>query len=149
MRKRFVFFAAAAVVVACEPLPDTAHNPVTLPAPYNGLPADEPIESGKPVNLTARQQEAVVAGVTKWMKDPTSVSFGDIRSVRTPRGQLVVCGQVDGRNSGGRYVGMAPFIGVLKEVERTADFIVVGIAGSNRERTEVTLLCRQSGVVQD
>ena len=79
------------------------------------------------------------------MKDPTSVSFSDIHSVRTPRGQLVVCGQVDGRNSGGRHVGMAPFIGVLKEVGRKADFIVVAIAGSDRERSEVTSLCRQSG----
>src|SRR5215468_9181079 len=106
MRNRFVLFAAAAAVVACDPLPDAAHNPVTLPTPYNGLPADEPIESGKPVILSARQQEAVIVGVTKWMKDPTSVQFGDIRSVRTRRGQLAVCGQVSGRNSGGRYVGL-------------------------------------------
>jgi hypothetical protein len=149
MRNRFVLFAAAAAVVACDPLVDAAHNPVTLQAPYNGLPADEPIESGKPVILTARQQEAVVAGVTKWMKDPTSVQFGDIRSVLTPRGQLAVCGQVSGRNSGGRIVGLTPFIGVLKEAGQTQDFIVAGIATSNRERTEVMSLCRQSGVVQD
>ena len=95
MCKQLVLIAAAAAVVGCEPLSDAAHNPVTLPAPYNGLPADEPIQSGKPVILTARQQEAVVSDVTKWMKDPTSVSFIDIHSVQTPRGQLVVCGQVD------------------------------------------------------
>ena len=108
MCRQLVLIAAAAAVVGCEPLSDAAHNPVSLPAPYNGLPADEPIQSGKPVILTARQQEAVVAGVTKWMKDPTSVQFGDIRSVQTPRGQLAVCGQVSGRNSGGRDVGLAP-----------------------------------------
>ena len=134
------------VVVGCELLSDAAHNPVSLPAPYNGLPAAEPIQSGKPIVLTARQQETVVSDVTKWMKDPTSVSFSDIHSVRTPRGELVVCGQVAGRNSGGGHVGMAPFIGVLKEVGRKADFIVVGIARSDRERREVTSLCRQSGV---
>jgi hypothetical protein len=79
----------------------------------------------------------------------TSAWFGDIRSARTPRGQLVVCGQVNGRNSSGRHVGMAPFIGVLKEVDRTANFIVVRIAASDRECTEVTSLCRQSGVVPE
>jgi len=148
MRERFVLFVAAAAVAACEPPSDAANNPVSLPAPYNALPAEEPVEIGKPVVLSAPQQEAVVVGVTKWMKDPTSVHFGDIRSVRTPRGQLVVCGQVNGRNSVGRYVGLAPFIGVLKEVDRTLDFIVVGIASSDRERAEVTSLCRQSGLVQ-
>jgi hypothetical protein len=70
MRSRFVLLAAVAAVAACEPLTDAAHNPVTLPAPYNSLAADEPIENGKPVILTAPQQEAVVAGVNKWMKDP-------------------------------------------------------------------------------
>jgi hypothetical protein len=148
MRGQFTFLAAVAAVVACEPLSGPAHNPVTLPAPYYTLPADEPIESGKPVILTARQQEAVVAGVNKWMKDPTSAWFSNIRGVRMPHGQLVVCGQVDGSNSAGRHAGMAPFIGLLKEVDRKADFIVVSIAGSDRERSEVTSLCRQSGVVQ-
>jgi hypothetical protein len=146
VRKRYVLIAAAAVVVGCDPLSDAAHNPVTLPAPYNALPANEPIETGKPIILTARQQEAVIGDVTKRMKDPTSVSFGDIQSVRTPHGQLVVCGQVDGRNSAGRRVRMTPFIGVLKEVDRKANFVVAGIAGSERERTEVTSLCHQSGV---
>jgi hypothetical protein len=64
-------------------------------------------------------------------------------------GRLWCVGQVNGRNSDGRHVGLAPFIGVLKEVDRKADFIVVSIAASDRERTEVTLLCRQSGVVPE
>jgi hypothetical protein len=74
MHKQFVLIAAAAAVVGCEPLSDAAHDPVSLPAPYSGLPGAEPIQSGKPIVLTARQQEAVVSDVTKWMKDPTSGS---------------------------------------------------------------------------
>jgi hypothetical protein len=146
MRSPVVLVAAVAVVTAC--VHDPAHHPVELPAPYNGLPAEEPIENGKPMPLSAQQQEAVVVGVSKWMKDPRSVQFGDMRGVRTPRGQVVVCGQVNGRNSVGRYVGLLPFIGVLKEPEQHPDFIVVGIAASTRERTEVMSLCRQSGVAQ-
>ena len=65
MCKQLVLFAAVAAVVGCEPLSDAAHNPVSLPAPYNGLPASEPIQSGKPIVLTARQQETVVSDVTK------------------------------------------------------------------------------------
>src|SRR5262249_11821774 len=146
MRSPVVLVAAAAAITAC--VHDPAHHPVELPAPYNGLPAEEPIESGKPTPLSAQHQEAVVVAVSKWRKDPGSVEFGDMRGARAPRGQVVVCGQVNGRNSGGRYVGLLPFIGVLKEPEQHPDFIVVSIAASTPERTEVMSLCRQSGVVQ-
>ena len=50
-----------------------AHNPVSLVPPYNELPsapAGTAIEAGTKVTLDARQQEAVVAGVSKWMKYP-------------------------------------------------------------------------------
>ena len=50
-----------------------AHNPVSLVPPYNELPpapAGTTIEPGTKVTLDARQQEAVVAGVSKWMKAP-------------------------------------------------------------------------------
>jgi hypothetical protein len=146
MRSPVAFVAVVAAVTAC--VHDPAHNPVELPAPYNALAAEEPIESGKPIPLSAPQQEAVVVGVSKWMKDPRSVQFGDMRGVRTPRGQVVVCGQVNGRNTGGRYVGLLPFIGVLKAPEQHPDFIVVSIAASTREQTEVMSLCRQSGLAQ-
>ena len=147
MRSLVFLVAAVAAVAACQ-YDDSASIQVHLPAPYDSLPADQPVEAGKPVALSARQQEAVVVGVTKWMKVPASAQFGDIQGARTPRGQLIVCGRVRGRNSGGRYVGLSPFIGVLKEPDQTPDFVVVGIAPSDRERTEVLSLCRQSGLPQ-
>jgi hypothetical protein len=146
MRSSFILVAVVAAVTACES--DSAHHAVHLPAPYDSLPPDQPIEAGKPIALSAQQQEAVVVAVTKWMKDPRSVQFSDMHGARTPRGQVVVCGRVMGRNSVGRYVGLSPFIGVLKEADRTSDFIVVSIAASERERSEVLSLCRQSGVEQ-
>ena len=146
MRSPVFLVAAVAAVAACQS--DSASLQVHLPAPYDSQAADQPVEAGKPIALSARQQEAVVVGVTKWMKDPGSAQFGDIQGARTPRGQLVVCGRVKGRNSGGRYVGLSPFIGVLKEADKTSDFIVVGIAASDSERTEVLSLCRQSGLAQ-
>ena len=62
-----------------------------------------------PIKLDPRQQEAVVAGVTKWMKEPGSASFGSMAGVKLRQGSIVVCGEVDGRNSAGAYAGMAPF----------------------------------------
>lgn len=128
-----------------------AHNRVFLVPPYSELPPAPPgtqIEAGTKVTLDARQQEAVVAGVSKWMKTPASARFGIMNGARNSRGTITVCGEVDGRNGNGAYVGMKPYVGVLMGTTASPDFVVVGIAASDRERAEVASLCRESGVSQ-
>jgi hypothetical protein len=128
-----------------------AHHPVSLVPPYNELPpapAGTSIEAGTKVRLDARQQEAVVTGVSKWMKTPASTRFGIMSGARNSRGTTTVCGEVDGRNGHGLYVGMRPYVGVLMGTPTSPDFVVVGIASSERERAEVASLCRESGVSQ-
>jgi hypothetical protein len=147
-----LFFCAIALACAgaCVPAsaPDTAHRPVSLTGPYGDLPAAPPgttIEAGAKVTLDARQQEAVVAGVTKWMKDPGSVQFGRMASSRNATGLVTVCGEVRGRNGTGAWVAMEPFVGVLMGTRTNLDFVVVGIASTDRERAEVGSLCRDTG----
>lgn len=128
-----------------------AHHPVSLVPPYSDLPpapAGTSIEAGTKVTLDARQQEAVVAGVSKWMKTPASTRFGIMSGARNSRGLITVCGEVDGRNGSGLYVGLRPYVGVLMGTPASPDFVVVGIAASERERAEVASLCRESGVTQ-
>ena len=126
-----------------------AHNPVSLVPPYSELPpapAGTSIEAGTKLVLDARQQEAVVAGVSKWMKSPASTRFGTMSGARNSRGTITVCGEVDGRNGNGLYVGMRPYVGVMMGTPASPDFVVVGIASSERERAEVASICRDSGV---
>jgi hypothetical protein len=147
MRDKLAVVVAWTALAACTP--DTAHTPIFLPPPYNALPPappGTPIEPGRPVGLNGRQQEAVVMGVLKWMKDPVSVQFRGIEGVRNSRSLITVCGEVNGRNTAGRQVGMEPFVGVLMGPGVDADFVLVGIGSSDRERTEVTSLCRASGI---
>jgi hypothetical protein len=128
---------------------DPAYRPVSLQPPYSTLPeapAGATIEPGTPVNLSARQQDAVIAGVAKWMKDPALVSFGTIAAARTRRGGIVVCGEVTGRNSAGVLAPMAPFIGMLTASPSSPEFVVVDIAASGKPRAELEALCRQSGI---
>ena len=94
---------ALACVGACvsDAAQHAAHNPVSLVPPYNELPpapAGTAIEAGTKVTLDARQQEAVVAGVSKWMKTPASTRFGLMSCARNSRGTITVCGEVDGKN---------------------------------------------------
>jgi hypothetical protein len=147
MRDGLVVVGAGAALMACTP-PDTAHWPIFLPPPYNTwppAPPGMPIEPGRPVGLNGIQQEAVVTGVLKWMKDPGSVQLRGIEAVQNSRGRIIVCGEVNGRNSAGDGT-ISPFLGVLMGPDGDTDFVVVGIGSSDRERVEVTALCRASGI---
>ena len=150
MRGRLLVVACTvltACLAACTP--DNAHVPIFLTAPYDALPPAPPgtaIEPGRPVGLNGRQQESVVLGVLKWMKDPVSVQFSGLSGVRNSRSLITVCGGVNGRNKAGRYVGMSPFVGVLMGPDDDADFVLVGIGSTERDRAEVIQLCRASGI---
>ncbi len=123
--------------------------PVSLVPPYSDLPAASPgaaIEPGMPVKLEQRQLEAVIDGVMKWMKDPPSVSFADINGVKSRRGVVVVCGDVNGRNSAGVLVTKSPFIGALMGQPKAPTFVVVEIGSVGKQRVTVEALCQQSGI---
>jgi hypothetical protein len=146
--REYLILVACIAISACMP-DDTAHTPIFLTAPYNTwppAPPGTPIEPGRPVGLNGGQQEAVVTGVLKWMKDPGSVQFRGIEAVQNSRGRVTVCGEVNGRNTAGRQVGMEPFVGVLMGPDVDADFVLVGIGSSVRDRAEVIQLCRASGI---
>ena len=137
-------------VSACTP-EDPAHTVISLQPPYSHLPLAAPgssIEAGTKMTLDARQQESVIVGVAKWLKDPGSAHFGAMAGARNSRGTITVCGLVSGRNGAGAYVGMMPYVGVIMGTNASPGFVVVGIGGSARERAEVTSLCRESGVAQ-
>ena len=140
--------ALAALLAGCLQA-DPAYLPVALQPPYSDLPDAPPgttIEPGRPIKLDPRQQEAVVAAVSKWMKEPATASFGALNAVRSRQGKIVVCGEVNGRNSAGAYPGMAPFVGVMVGKPATPEFIVISIAQSGQPRAEVQAICQQSGI---
>lgn len=128
---------------------DPSYRPVSLPEPYRSYPqppVGTPIESGVPVKLDERQQEAVISAVLKWMKDPRTAAFSELRAARNKHSWITVCGAVNGRNSAGTYVGMAPFIGAMRSSPIPSEFIVVEIGAFDPQRTDVETLCRESGV---
>jgi hypothetical protein len=128
---------------------DLSYRSVSLPEPYRSLPqprAGTPIEAGVPVKLDERQQEAVISAVLKWMKDPRTASFSELRAAKNRHGWITVCGAVNGRNSAGTYVGMAPFIGAMRSSPIPSEFVVVEIGAFDPQRSDVETLCRESGV---
>jgi hypothetical protein len=134
---------------ACAPpragrIPSTQAKPCFPNDPQAGpTPA---ILRGEPAKVDPQQQEVVIVGITKWLKDRSSASFGPMQGIRDPRGAVVVCGWIDGHNGAGAYRGMSPYIGVLTGSRNDAEFVVVGIGATPRERAEVLSLCAEVGV---
>jgi hypothetical protein len=142
-RRSITVVAVCLALSACQA--DLAHHPINL----QGLPdvsAGTRIEAGSPVPLSPQQQEAVVTGATKWLKDARSAEFGNMRAARNRRGVITVCGTIDGRNDFGRLVGQSPFIGVLQGPAATPTFVLVDIGTTGADRAGVLSLCRESGI---
>lgn len=76
-----------------------------------------PVTSTQRLELTAAQVATIENTVRYRMKDPESAQFRNIRSSRVTRDDGTVnqeiCGQVNGRNSFGGYVGFQTFTGRL------------------------------------
>ncbi len=75
------------------------------------------IEAGKPLILSSQQQEAVVVGVTRWLKESASAQFGEMRGARNSRGVITVCGT---------------FVGVLQGTAAKTVFVLVDIRHHGR-----------------
>jgi hypothetical protein len=139
----------ATLLAGCLQQDDPAYLPVSLQPPYSDIseaPPGTPIEPGMPIKLDPRQQEAIVAAVSKWMKNPASASFGAIAGVKLRQGRIAVCGEVDGRNSAGAYPGMSRFVGVMMGTTTKPEFVVVGIAQAGQPRAEIDSICQRSGI---
>lgn len=146
-----LLLAVGVMLAGCvQTTADPSYRPVSLPEPYRSYPqppVGTPVEAGVPLKLDERQQEAVISAVLKWMKDPRTASFSELRATRNKHGWITVCGAVNGRNSAGVYVGMAPFIGAMRSMPTPPEFIVVEIGAFEPQRSDVETLCRESGIV--
>jgi hypothetical protein len=129
------------LAVGCAPTSTSIPAPYSAPSP----PPTSKLEAGTPVTLTAKQQAAVRKGVTQAMKDPEAVRFGKMAATRNSKGDVTVCGLVNGKNSFGGYVGMSPFIGILVDENSPEGFALYKIASSS-DRDVTATLCRDSGL---
>lgn len=77
-----------------------------------------PIVESKPVNLTAQQIKDIQDKVTYDFFDPTGAQFRNVRAVdvtlKTGAQERRVCGEVNGKNRMGGYVGYQMFGGVIE-----------------------------------
>jgi len=78
-----------------------------------------------PAAVSERDRTAAQSAIAYQLKDPDSAKFRDLAGYTTSAGDVIVCGQVNGKNSFGGYAGFTPFFVRLragKAVIATTEF---------------------------
>lgn len=96
---RWIVMICAGLLVGCV----TARAPEKAEAPA----PDPPVA---PTSLNPGQTAAVRTFIVRMMKDPESVRHGRIVAGREPSGRLLICGEINAKNSYGGYTGMLPYV---------------------------------------
>ena len=85
--------------------------------PKAPAPAPPPPKLAAPVNpddelrgISRFLIDKAKKAVRERLKDPESAKFKDVSTHKTPAGGLLVCGNVNSKNSFGGYVGFRPFM---------------------------------------
>lgn len=65
-------------------------------------------------SLSEAEMGAIKARLTPMLKDPDSANFGPTMAGKQPDGTVLVCGNVNAKNSFGGYIGMKPYYATLK-----------------------------------
>lgn len=106
------------------------------PAP----PAPEPAAAH---TLTEQEAALVLPAVADRFKDPSSLQVRHLAAARSLKdGRVWVCGEVNGKNSFGGYVGFEPFYGYLQEDR----FVPVAVGGPEMPAQNVVNSCRHYGI---
>ena len=69
---------------------------------------DTPV-STRPEPVTAQDQAAINLAVVDRLKDPATAQLRGVQVFGLSNGDRAICGEVNGRNSFGGYVGFQPF----------------------------------------
>lgn len=118
---------------------------VLLAVVLTGCAAPIAREVSRPVELTPELSAKVQDGVRHAMKDPESARFGTMRAASNSKGDVSVCGYVNGRNSLGGYTGDQPFVGMIA----LGAFHVTSIGATFAEQMAVKEVCRNHGISLD
>ena len=95
--------------------------------------------------LTAAQEEKVLDGLRKKLKDPNSAILGQIKTGTEDDGTIPICGFVNAKNSFGGYTGDTPFFGMLL-LPPDEIFFVLGIGGTELDSVALNNTCKRYGL---
>lgn len=97
----------------------------------------------RPTVLTPTQQKTVRDTVARGLRDPEAARFGHYTAGKGPKGEIMVCGMVNGKNAYGAYVGERPYDGVLVSDH---EFIIMRVAEDELQTRAVYRVCAESGL---
>ncbi|MER9665557.1 hypothetical protein [Mesorhizobium sp. M0203] len=88
--------------------------------------------------------DAVQSAILTVLKDPDSAKFGEVGAAVASDGSVVVCGNVNAKNSFGGYIGQMPFVGHMSGGE----FVVEQVAATADEAVRIIVRCENLGAMK-
>jgi hypothetical protein len=127
------------VLSACGEISDALDQTASISAPQPRTDTYSPERT--PIALSNPDVETVRKALRKKLKDhPGSVRFDGIIAGTTKKGEVIVCGWVNGKNSSGAYTERQPFAGSLIRGTEPS-YRLYYIASDDSERRLVRSIC--------
>ncbi|OWW04585.1 hypothetical protein ATY81_00925 [Rhizobium sp. R72] len=104
-------------------------------------------EQAIPYTLSKAELSTVQDGTRKFLKDPASATFENIRASQKTSG-IYVCGVVNSKNGAGHFTGGEPFAGVLTTTSvggKAKPSFALTTQGN--VQNDLASVCRQNGIV--
>ncbi|WBU55883.1 hypothetical protein [Paracoccus sediminicola] len=87
---------------------------------------DTPVSS-TPTQMTGDDRSFLQSSITDQLKDPDAALFRNLRVYELSGGQgRVLCGELNGKNSFGAYVGYEPFVMRIKDGQVVSQYVGTG-----------------------
>jgi hypothetical protein len=93
-------------------------------------------------SITSRDSSIIHNAVISVLRDPESARFGIQAGAKQADGTVIVCGEVNARNSFGGYTGMKPYLVVYSPSLMMGR--VAALGGTDSEDTGVVLTCKKA-----
>ncbi len=106
------------------------------------LPSGPP---GTPYVLTPTNTEAIKKAVTQGFNDPAAAQFQNLRAAKKDI-KVAVCGEVNGKNKFGAYVGFVPFSAFLDPVQNIAGLGKIGSSADSYSNEAAWKECQAEGM---
>lgn len=97
---------------------------------------------------TSEEQQAVIKHIQNKARDSDSVKVRDLQVAPDGKGNLLVCGEVNGKNGYGGFTGFQTFYGMIfpaSEKHETLAY-VLGIGSTDTKRHVIQQMCADAGI---
>lgn len=109
-----------------RPPPTPRGSTAYAPSPNEPVatPAARPQRPIEPLRLSPARLALYQRAVADQLRDPQAAQFRNVRAIRDQDGDEALCGEVNGKNAYGGYIGFQPFYAAIVAIGNRASAVL-------------------------